>query len=78
MNEALTLCTHFVYGYAGVNTTTGEVAPINRFVDFTPGLKFYDKILKLKQNYPNVKFLLGIGGGADPPEETHKYLTVVS
>lgn len=78
MDDIATICTHFVYGFAGINTTTGEIASLNPSIDLDNGQNLYQKFLDHKKKYPNVTYLLGIGGDADPHEDTHKYLKVVS
>lgn len=77
LDPAFSLCTHLIYGYAGINATTGELASLDPYVDFEDGLGLYRKILDYKVRFPNTKILLSVGGDADPYEETHKYLTVV-
>lgn len=77
LDEAFKLCSHLIYGFAGINVTTGEIACLNPSVDFDEGLGMYNKILEFRQRFPHVKILLSIGGAADPEVDTHKYLTVV-
>ena len=64
------LCTHLIYGYAGINAKNHKVIPLH------PSL--YRSVIHLKKDFPALKIYLSIGGTEDPYEESHKYLTVVS
>lgn len=76
VNPALSLCTHLVYGYAGINAETFEVVPLNPSLDTGAGYAYYRLATQLKRTAPDLKIYLSIGGNADPYEETHKYLTL--
>lgn len=78
LRPALSYCTHLVYGYAGLNAENHEAVPLNPHLDTGTGYAFYQLVLQLKSSFPDLKVYLSIGGNADPYEETHKYLTVVS
>lgn len=78
LRPALSHCTHLVYGFAGINTNTKEAFPLNPSLDTGAGYGHYKLVTQLKKSFPDVKFILSIGGDADAYEETHKYLTVVS
>ena len=67
-----------IYGFAGINAQTFEVIPLNPSLDTGAGYGHYKLVTQLKRSFPELKIYLGIGGNADPYEETHKYLTVVS
>ena len=78
LRPALALCTHLVYGWAGINAADHEVIPLNPSLDTGAGYSFYRLVTQLKRSFPDLKVYLSIGGNADPYEDTHKYLTVVS
>ena len=78
LKPALSYCTHLIYGFAGINPTTFEVIPLNPNLDTGAGYGFYRLVTQLKRQFPDLKVYLSVGGDADPYEETHKYLTLVS
>ena len=78
LRPALSHCTHLIYGYAGINAETHEVIPLHPNIDTGAGYSLYRLVTYLKQNFPELRVYLSIGGNEDPYEETHKYLTVVS
>jgi GH18 family chitinase len=71
----LSLCTHLVYGYAGILPDTFKVAPIisNEELDTVNGL--FRQVTQLKKYYPSLKILLSVGGDAD--EGSDKYLALL-
>ncbi|XP_012288384.1 chitinase-like protein Idgf4 isoform X2 [Orussus abietinus] len=77
LRPALSLCTHLIYGFAGINANDFEVVPLNPSLDTGAGYAFYRLVTQLKRSFPDLKVYLGIGGNADPYEDTHKYLTVL-
>ncbi|KAI4483190.1 hypothetical protein M0804_008245 [Polistes exclamans] len=76
VRPALSLCTHLIYGFAGINPDTFEVIPLNPNLDTGAGYAYYRLSTQLKKSFPDLKVYLGIGGNADPYEDTHKYLTL--
>lgn len=76
VQPALPLCTHLVYGFAGINAETFEVISLTPNLDTGAGYAYYRLATQLKRSYPDLKIYLSIGGNADPYEETHKYLTL--
>ena len=78
VQSALSLCTHLIYGFAGINAETFEVVPLKPSLDTGVGYSYYKLVTQLKRTFPNLKIYLGIGGNADPDDETHKYLVLVS
>ncbi|XP_014205673.1 chitinase-like protein Idgf4 [Copidosoma floridanum] len=76
LKPALSLCTHLIYGFAGIKPDTFEVSSLNPNLDTGAGYGLYRQVTHLKREYPELKVYLSIGGNADPYEETHKYLTV--
>lgn len=77
LNPALSLCTHLVYGYAGIDANTFEAIPLTPALDTGAGYGFYRLVTQLKKTHPDLRVYLSIGGNADPYEETHKYLKLV-
>lgn len=65
------MCTHLVYGYAGINAETFKVAPLisNEELDVNNGL--YRQVTELKSKYPSLKVLLSVGGDADEWSDKH-------
>lgn len=78
VRSALSLCTHLIYGFAGVNTDTFEVVPLNPSLDTGVGYSYYKLATQLKRSFPELKIYLSIGGNADPEDEAHRYLVLVS
>lgn len=78
VQSALSLCTHLIYGFAGINAETFEVVPLKPSLDTGVGYSYYKLVTQLKRTFPNLKIYLSIGGNADPDDETHKYLVLVS
>ncbi|XP_076632361.1 imaginal disc growth factor 4 isoform X2 [Colletes latitarsis] len=76
VRPALSLCTHLVYGFAGINAENFEVLSLNPNLDTGAGYAYYRLVTQLRRDYPDLKVYLGIGGNADPVEDTHKYLVV--
>ncbi|XP_066601682.1 chitinase-like protein Idgf4 [Prorops nasuta] len=76
LRPALSICTHLIYGYAGINPTSFEATPLNPALDTGAGYAFYRIVPQLKRAFPELKVYLSIGGNADPYEDTHKYLTL--
>lgn len=72
--SALSLCTHLVYGFAGITADKFEVVSLNPNLDTGAGYAYYRLVPQLKKAFPDLKVYLSIGGNADPEEETHKYL----
>lgn len=71
----ISMCTHLVYGYAGINPENFKVAPLisNEELDMANGL--YRQVTQLKTHYPSLKILLSVGGDAD--ETSDKYLALL-
>ncbi|XP_076378568.1 imaginal disc growth factor 4 isoform X1 [Megalopta genalis] len=72
--SALSLCTHLIYGFAGITSDNFEVQSLNPNLDTGAGYAYYRLVPQLKKAFPDLKVYLSIGGNADPPEETHEYL----
>ncbi|XP_034943964.1 chitinase-like protein Idgf4 [Chelonus insularis] len=76
LRPAASLCTHLIYGFAGINADSHEAIPLNPNLDTGAGYAFYKFVTQLKRTFPDLKVYLSIGGNADPDSETHKYLTL--
>ncbi|XP_043523463.1 chitinase-like protein EN03 isoform X1 [Frieseomelitta varia] len=76
VRSALSLCTHLVYGFAGISADSFEVVPLNPTLDTGVGYSYYKLATQLKRTFPELKVYLGIGGNADPNDDTHKYLVL--
>lgn len=77
LKPALGMCTHLVYGFAGIKADTFEAVPLRPDLDTGAGYGFYKGVTQMKRIFPDLKVYLSIGGNADPYEDTHKYLTLV-
>ncbi|KAJ8665193.1 hypothetical protein QAD02_006855 [Eretmocerus hayati] len=76
LKPALSLCTHLIYGFAGIDENSFEVKSLNPNIDTGAGYGFYRLVTQLKRQFPELKVYLGIGGNADPNDDNHKYLKV--
>ncbi|KAK9297612.1 hypothetical protein QLX08_008755 [Tetragonisca angustula] len=76
VRSALSLCTHLVYGFAGISADSFEVVPLNPTLDTGVGYSYYKLATQLKRTFPELKVYLSIGGNADPNDDTHKYLVL--
>ncbi|KAG7212242.1 hypothetical protein KM043_012573 [Ampulex compressa] len=74
IEDALSLCTELVYGYAGINPKTFELISLNPKLDTGAGYAYYRRVNHFKRTFPHLKVFLGIGGNADTADDTHKYL----
>jgi len=74
LRPALSVCTHLIYGYAGINARNNEVVPLHPYLDTENGHGFYRLVTMFKNFFPSLKIYLSIGGYEDPSEKTHKYL----
>lgn len=70
MEPALSFCDILVYGYAGIDKNTNKLKALNEAQDLGDhGL--YRQITNLKQKYPKLKVILGVGGNADPEHDIY-------
>lgn len=77
MNElepAVTFCDILVYGYAGIDPNTNKLVSLNGPIDLDAGQGLYRQVTNLKQKYPKLKVLLGVGGNADPNKDIYLQL----
>lgn len=76
VRNALSLCTHLIYGYAHINSDF-EVVPGSPNLDTGSGYAYYRLATQLKRSFPDLKVYLSVGGNSDPYDEEHKYLVLV-
>lgn len=69
------MCTHLVYGYAGIDPLNNKLTSLNPGLDLDQGKGHYRIITTLKRDNPNLKVLLGVGGDTDPNRDS--YLTLL-
>ncbi|XP_015179710.1 PREDICTED: probable chitinase 2 [Polistes dominula] len=55
-------CTHLIYAFAGLNTTTWEIKSLDTWADIEDGIGNYQKMSDLHKNYPGLKVSIAIGG----------------
>ncbi|KAG5672410.1 hypothetical protein PVAND_002541 [Polypedilum vanderplanki] len=73
---AISMCTHLVYGYAGIKAEDFKVAPLISNEELDPNNGLYRQITSIKTQYPNLKVLLSVGGDADG-NSPDKYLALL-
>jgi len=61
------LCTHLIYGFAGLDNLTFVMKPLDPWLDLHEennggGRDWYREFNKLKRKYPHLKVLLAVGG----------------
>ncbi|GLH02841.1 Chitinase-like protein EN03 [Gryllus bimaculatus] len=64
IDPVLSYCTHLIYGYAKIDSHQ-KIAALDESLDLSSGKDNYRAITALKKRFPQVKFLLSVGGGAD-------------
>lgn len=74
MDPALGFCDILIYGYAGIDVTTNRVKSLDEKLDLDSGSGLYRQVTNLKNKYPKLKVLLGVGGGADPNNDIYMQL----
>ncbi|CAB3372894.1 Hypothetical predicted protein [Cloeon dipterum] len=59
-----TICTHLVYAFAGLNSTSSEIRSLDPYRDLEDnyGLGWYRKLTVMKKQYPHLKVTIAIGG----------------
>ncbi|XP_050295131.1 acidic mammalian chitinase-like [Anthonomus grandis grandis] len=72
-NVPASLCTHYIYTFAGLNATTLEVISLDTWLDIDLG--GFTSAINLKQTNSNLKVLLSVGGWN---EGSLKYSTMAS
>lgn len=79
LEPALPFCTHLIYDHAGIQSSSYKMISLNPIIDLDEGFGHFRKIIQLKANYPHLKILLSVGGGADhlEPNPSLKYLELL-
>lgn len=81
LEPALSVCTHLLYGHAGLRPDNQKIQSLNPMIDLDldGSNGHYRLITQLKQKYPNLKVLLSVGGNADHlgSSSDMKYLTLL-
>lgn len=65
------MCTHLVYGYAGIDPLNNKLTSLNPTLDLDQGKGNYRIITTLKRDNPNLKVLLSVGGDSDPNRDLY-------
>lgn len=74
IEPAVSFCDVLIYGWAGIDPYTNKVRSLNEQLDLDNGQGLYRQITNLKNRYPKLKVLLGIGGNADPNRDIYMQL----
>ncbi|KAF5279870.1 hypothetical protein FQA39_LY18215 [Lamprigera yunnana] len=75
LGDALQFCTHLVYGFAGINSTSYAATPLSEQFDVTQN--HFREVTNLKRRFPGLRVLLSIGGDHDEPEHAEKYTNLL-
>uniref|UniRef100_A0A2M4CKW8 Putative chitinase n=1 Tax=Anopheles darlingi TaxID=43151 RepID=A0A2M4CKW8_ANODA len=78
--SALPYCTHLVYGYAGIDSTTYRLKPLNAAHDLDSGKGQFRVATGLKYRFPGLKVFLSVGAYYDLSERENssaKYLSLL-
>lgn len=63
-----------IYGWAGIDGNTNKIQSLNPSLDLDEGQSLYRQVTNLKNKYPKLKVLLGVGGNADPNRDIYMQL----
>lgn len=74
LEPAVSFCDYLIYGWAGIDPTTNKVKSLNSKLDLDEGQGLFRQVTNLKNKYPKLKVLLGIGGDADPNRDIYLQL----
>lgn len=74
LEPAVSFCDILIYGWAGIDGTTNKAKSLNELLDLDQGQGAYRQVTSLKNRYPKLKILLGIGGNADPNRDIYVQL----
>ncbi|XP_049537764.1 chitinase-like protein Idgf4 [Anopheles darlingi] len=79
IEQALPYCTHLVYGYAGIDSKTYRLKPLNEALDLDTGRGQYRAATALKSRFPGLKVYLSVGDYYDLTEKdtSEKYLALL-
>ena len=67
-------CTHVIYSFAVLSTSTYEMVEFDKWLDID--LKNYENFVKLKQENSNTKYIIAIGGWTDSQNKKSTYQTL--
>lgn len=65
LEPALQFCSHLIYGWTCINSGTYKLISCDESFDLDKGKGHFRVITTLKTRYPQLKILLGVGGGND-------------
>lgn len=74
LEPAASFCDVLIYGFAGIDPSTNKVVSLNEKLDLDAGQGLYRQVINLKDKYPKLKILLGIGGNADANRDIYLQL----
>lgn len=74
LEPAVSFCDILIYGWAGIDLNTNKVKSLNDKLDLDEGQGLYRQVTNLKNKYPKLKVLLGVGGNADPNHDIYLQL----
>lgn len=74
IEPAVSFCDVLIYGWAGIDPYTNKVRSLKDSQDLDNGQGLYRQITNLKNKYPKLKVLLGVGGNADPNNDIYMTL----
>ena len=67
-------CTHVIYSFAVLSTSTYEMREFDKWLDID--LKNYENFINLKQKNSNTKYIIAIGGWTDSQNKKSTYQTL--
>lgn len=71
LEPAISFCDILIYGWAGIDPATNKLKSLNEKLDYDEGQGLYRQVTNLKNKYPKLKVLLGVGGNADPNRDIY-------
>lgn len=74
LEPAVSFCDVLIYGWAGIDPNTNKLRSLNEKLDLDEGQGLYRQVTNLKNKYPKLKVLLGVGGNADPNNDIYLQL----
>jgi chitinase len=72
------LCTHIVYAFAVLDTTSFGLTAFDTYLDLDSGLGNLRKFTALRQSNPGVKLLLALGGWTDSQQKVTSYKNLIA
>lgn len=74
IEPAVSFCDVLIYGWAGIDIYSNKIRPLNEALELDSGQALYRQVTNLKNKYPKLKVLLGVGGNADPNRDIYLQL----